>query len=296
MFEAEPSCFGKLPFQLLDELQVERRRERGYWADAITVPSSCSDLTSIDTILVDESNLSRSVAIGILHAINDIFAANGLPSWFSISMTLPLGTDIDMLAQINATIQECAKITGCAVGKLHTSRASVPSSVTTCVAGTSTGISSTVAAEGIVVLVGDSVIDSDPQRLLFDAASVEIAKRRSLARTIAGPKKDVSGDGLAGSLLQLSRREMVSIELTGENLRLLPKIAVPNADIEKNFLDYAAAMGDSCVDEIRSQMFSPRVFGPIVCLAESDTELDTTASVIIGKFKLGGSAVRINDT
>jgi hypothetical protein len=53
--------------------------KESYWADAVMVPGVNECLTSIDTVLLDEDELPSSIAIGILHALDDIFAANGLP-------------------------------------------------------------------------------------------------------------------------------------------------------------------------------------------------------------------------
>lgn len=293
MSDTETACFGKLPFSLLDSLQIARGVSEAYWADAMSVPGTNPCLTSIDTITLSRENLPNSVAMAVLHSMNDIFAANGVPLSFSVSMSLPSETDIDILSLVNQAIVDCAKIANCRIGKLHTSRAKGTPTATVCVNGAPTGMTDRAAIQGKVVLVGEHIIASIAQeRPYAEVAAIGIATRMQVVRTIAGPKKDVSGDGLAGALFQLTKRNLVSIKLYERSLASLAQQNVGEGDLERNFLDYAGSIGGSYSPSLQTFLFSPRVFGPIVCLVDELTELDPSTSPTIGTFEAGHNGLR----
>jgi hypothetical protein len=144
-----------------------------------------------------------------------------------------------------------------------------------------------------VVLVGENPVWIKPDEFYAQAATIGLATRMQIARTVAGPKKDVSGDGLAGALIQLSRRDIVSISLWEENLLILRELHTENGLQEKNFLDYAGLIQGHYCPSLRAKLFAPRVFGPIVCLVDELTEVDPTISTIIGAFEAGRSNLRL---
>lgn len=288
MSNHNPSCFGKLPFNLLETLQSSSF-SNSRWLDAIEVRAETTCVTSIDTVALSPSDLPRSIAIGILHAMNDIFSANALPNWFCLSMTLPLAIDSDALSVINLIISDVAMLSECNVGKLHTMRADTQPNLTVCVGGALTGISSKLSNRGIVALGGN---DATELRSRENFASA-IALRRKLSREIAGPKKDVSGDGLAGSLVQLCQREMVSMELWGVELS---KVTVSgDEDSTRNVLDYASAVSCPDIEELHDQLFAPRVFGPLVCLVDEQAQFDQSDFLPIGTFVRGQPKLGIID-
>lgn len=296
MSDTGPACFGKLPFSLLDRLQIACGISKDCWADAVSVPGTNSCLTSIDTIALDHESLPNSVAMAILHSMNDIFAANGIPLSFSLSMSLPPETDIDVLSCINQAIIGCAKLANCRIGKLHTSRMEGTPTATVCVNGQPTDMTAQAASRGKVVLVGGHIASIAPYRLYTEAATTGLAIRMEIARTIAGPKKDVSGDGLGGTVLQLSKRNIVSIRLCERSLLSLSGPQVEGRDLEKNFLDYAGLINGSYSPALRTSLFAPRIFGPIVCLVDESAKVDPSMSVTIGSFEAGHSSVRLTTT
>jgi thiamine monophosphate kinase len=290
MSDPEVGCFGKLPFNLLESLQADAHSNANYWADAILVPGAKKNLTSIDTISLDRYDLPNSVTMAIVHSTNDLFAANGIPLWFSISMILPLGTDSDVLAQINSAIRNCAKMTGCKLGKLHTIRADGISSATVCVTGKSMDISSNLPKKGDVILVGNEA-PFNPSQLVS-----EVSVRKNAAKTIRGPKKDISGDGLAGALIQLTRRHQISIKLSKNFLRSVACNAPIDLSVERNFLDYAASIGSEIPSTLLSHLFKPHLFGPLICLTDATAEIDRFNSTNIGTFESGGCSLRLSES
>lgn len=287
-----PACFGKLPFNLLESLQFKNGLTANYWADAVATQASNPCLTSIDTVSLDPDRLSNSIGLAIFHSINDIFSANGLPLSISLSMSLPLNTDIDALYCINETIMECARFANCSVGKLHTSRSDCAPTVTVSVNGRLTGMPSLPPKRGSVVLAGDYIGGFRPTRSYSDIAFEQLANRTQVASAVPGPKKDVAGDGLIGTLVQLSKRHSASIEINEASLLNMNKPLASDELLERNYLDYAGLISGKFCSSLGPLLFAPCIFGPIVCLVEDPSNL-ALPLLTIGSFEIGCSDLRI---
>ncbi|MCA1473354.1 hypothetical protein I6F09_36700 [Bradyrhizobium sp. IC3195] len=286
-YDAKASCFGKLPFQLMDSLQLESSVGSNYWADAVLVPSSNEALATIDCVSLDDENLALSVQLAILHSMNDIFAANGIPTSFCISLILSSSTGADLLSQLNQTIVDCAKLIDCSVGKRHTVRAEGPASATVSVIGKVANASSNLEEGGFVVLVGGSLGALDSTNEV--TALHEVQARQYAAREIPGPKKDVSGDGLVGTLYQLMLRHSVSIEIAS---RSIPRFAssgtiASNELHSRNYFDYSSKVLGELSPNCSATLFAPRLFGPIVCLTAGPLEFPDMGITTIGSFRRG---------
>jgi thiamine monophosphate kinase len=294
MSDARPTCFGKLPFRLMDSLQRNRSGQENYWADAVTVAGSDLILTTIDSVSLNNEFLADSIALAILHSMNDIFAANGFPTSFSLSMILPPSTDSDTLSEINQAIFQCADIVPCNVGKLHTVRAEGTASATVSVIGRLTTNSSHLSKQGLVVLVGGpSGWKSATAKIV---ATREVKARSFAATCIPGPKKDVSGDGLVGALYQLVLRHAISIEIEAN---AVPEVVPIPSDIEsdlydRNYLDYSPFLSGALSSVKYLPFFAPQTFGPLICLTDRAAVTVGDAHVVtIGNFREGDGSLRL---
>ena len=207
-------CFGKLKFEEIDELQRCFAESENYWVDAVPFRNDGDGVCSIDTVVLDPLQMSASVAIAILHAVNDIYAARSRPTSISVSLTVPTSFDVNALHEIGATIKSCAEQINCTIGKLHTSRSDCPPTLTACAIGSSPIASLALAPQGVVWLLDEL---SDPWEAIktFDFLALEprIFMREFAANRKGVQLKDVSGDGLAGTLYQLCLRHRLSINL-----------------------------------------------------------------------------------
>ncbi|MBB2964474.1 AIR synthase related protein [Methylobacterium sp. R2-1] len=296
MSNTEGGCFGKLPLSMMEELQVKFGTVETYWADAVSLPVVKNGLVSIDTVALQSTDLSGSVRMAILHSMNDIYAAGGRPSSFSISLTLPLTTDIEVLDTLGAEIKKIAELSGCRVGKLHTSRWDGRASITVSVVGEQISSSQIPSRQGRILLVGEVRIASSSS--LQDCGVSHALKLRDMAiERISGPKKDVSGDGLAGALYQLSVRHGLTLHVHTDTLHLnhLNLKQGNTADI-KNYLEYSSRMHDLIKIDRRccqAALFEPQFFGPLICLAEIGEDLNLPYFCEIGTFCIGDSIVRL---
>ena len=165
---------------------------------------------------------------------------------------------------------------------------------TVCVSGEPIETTAQAASHGKIALIGEHIASTAPHRLYSEAATIGLATRMQIVRTIGGPKKDVSGDGLAGTLVQLSKRNIVSIRLCERSLLSLSRPQVEDGDLEKNFLDYAGSISGSYSLALRTTLFAPHVFGPIVCLVDESAKVDPSVSLTIGSFETGQSSLRFS--
>lgn len=288
MSELSVGCFGKLPFMMLDELQLRAGAMERYWADAVLVSPQSPLLVSIDTLNLDAADLPGSVSLAIVHSMNDIFAANGLPTSFTVSMTLPKATGSDALLSLVESMKTTANWTRCQLGKIHTSRSDTPPLATVAVNGAPVLHVEEQKHSGKVILVG-----SPSGSLIVSQQRKEIEIRMRVVNTIGGKKKDVSGDGLAGGLVQLSRREHVAIIVSAQKLEHEHLELPIELDISKNYLDYAGLIQGDCSQSLRRVLFAPRTFGPIICLVDQNQQLDESFCKTIGIFEANRESVRL---
>lgn len=289
----EVGCFGKLPFALLDRLQIETRAGERYWADAVNVPAPMVALTSIDAVLLDSNDLPRSVILAILHSINDIYAANGIPSSFSISLTLPLDADLDLLAEINIAIARCAQLCGCKVGKIHTSRVQGAPTATVSALGEEVVRNAVLPGAGAIWLVGDCFVDSLDFSESIIVSNLDV--RRAAVTKMSGPKKDVSGDGLIGALYQMTLRHQVALCFWEDSLFASKPASERFPSLERNYLDYAGFVDGlgNVAPAMLELLFAAHVFGPLICLSDIATDVADVKGKIIGSFKAGEARLSV---
>jgi len=301
MSEDELGCFGKLPFAELDLLQREHGVSDTYWADALPTPAILNGISSIDTVALDPRRLVASVTIGILHALNDIYAAGGLPRFFSVSLTVPSETDTTALIEIGRAITECASMTKCALGKLHTNRRDNLATITTCAIGSRCRAATVLPANGIVWLLDEL---KGASNTIIELNNVAISRRicmRELATArISGPMKDVSGDGMAGAIYQICVRHKVSIALFANMLSSLIKyVVLDSCNQDRNYADYSSLIDGFLhqnTSRMRHVLFEPQLFGPLVCLADEGLDLREVRGVQIGTFTSGQASLRLKHT
>jgi hypothetical protein len=301
MSEVELGCFGKLPFAELDRLQRVNGVTHAYWADALPVPAILNGICSIDTVAISPSHLVTSVTIGILHALNDIYAAGGIPRSFSVSLTVPSETDTAALFEIGRAISECASMTKCTLGKLHTNRRENNAIMTTCAIGSRCNTATIVPVNGSVWLLDEL---KDVSNTIVDSNNAAISRRlfvRELAATrISGPMKDVSGDGMAGAIYQLCVRHKVSITLfTNVLSTLIGYVALDSCNQDRNYNDYYSyieGFADQNTSRMRHVLFEPQLFGPLVCLVDGALDLREIQGVQIGSFASGQASIRLKHT
>lgn len=292
-------CFGKLKFKEVDKLQRCLGAPENYWADAVPLDNEKSGVCSIDTITLDPLRISASVTMGIFHALNDIYAAKSRPTTISASLTVPSNFEIDALLALGRTIKDCAKLANCMIGKLHTNRSDGSPTLTVCVIGSTPTPSEVLAPMGSIWILDEL---SDPQAAINGCCLSALAARLTL-REVASAKtriqmKDVSGDGLAGALHQLSLRHRLSIRLNlTVLLSLVERTTLDACSRDRNYGDYADIIENfefhnSSV--IRHVLFEPQLFGPLVCLTECEDGFPGVVGAIkIGTFTTGQTKLRI---
>jgi hypothetical protein len=287
-------CFGKLPFTLLEQLQREFVQGGQLWADAGRVPGTADGIASIDSIALDESDLSGSVSLSILHSANDIFAANGIPSCFCVSLILPTETDCDELSIINSEIARVATLLDSQIAKIHTSRLPGVAVSTVAAFGKRAGRCDPIPASGVIRLIGDYA--GEPVRIPSGTVARNLSDRCGAVAKLRGPKKDVSGDGLAGALCQLAKRHALDLAVSATAI-CSNVFGSASGVSERNYLDYAAQLqglsgGPSL---LLQRLFCGRVFGPLVCLTDILDVGDESVGPVIGHFKAGRGTVGIVD-
>jgi hypothetical protein len=272
MFLNEIGCVGKLPFTSIERLKALMGRPGSAWLDVEPLPELVAPCVSIDTVVVDHKEPS-SFLFGILHSLNDVLAAGATPASVSLSLQLAetcAWTDLERIEEVLSAFQ---RVANCGIAKVHTSQAGELSYVTAAVVGTNYSRRRLPPSPaGILVLVGDVTIPKFPSDTARDAWITEaLEDRRRAAGAFDGPMKDISGDGLAGALYQLAKAESCYIEL---NVDLLQEEAfdAPLDDCrrDRNYNDYGDLISNFDANntaKIREVLFSPRFFGPIVCLS-----------------------------
>src|SRR5215207_7364155 len=100
---------------------------------------------------------------------------------------------------------ECAMLTRCALGKIHTTRSALGPSATVCAVGERSCVSAEIFSGGAIWLV-DTVQKSPLVSCNLAVLEPLVRGRERVAGSVLGPKKDVSGDGLGGCLCQLALR------------------------------------------------------------------------------------------
>ena len=289
-------CFGKLAFAEMESLQRTFGTPDSYWADAVPFFVIEGALCSIDTIALDPARVSDSVGIGIFHALNDIYAAKGVPRYFSAALTVPKDFSLESLLEVGAVVRSCADLARCSIGKLHTNRSEGIAMLTACVMGSGSSPSVPLPKKGSVWLL-DELKDPSSAIANFDLSRMpQRIKSRERADKVSIRMKDVSGDGLAGSLYQLCLRHNVSITLyPGVLSSLVSSAALDACSRDRNYGDYSnliVGLEKHNSSVMRDVLFEPQIFGPLVCLTYKNADMKSLGGVEIGKFTTGQTLLR----
>ena len=298
MSEVLTGCSGKLPFSWLSALQRRLRGSDQVWADAENLPPLSLGLMSIDTVVVDDEDLPNSVVLAILHSMNDVFAAGGMPTAFSLSLTLSGRPNLGKLQSLTAAISDFSIQSEVSIGKLHTTVDCHTSRATVACVGQLVSTHSTLPAEGGVWLV-------DSLKALAEAAPKtspmwvreRLMSRRGAVECVPGPKKDVSGDGLAGAAYQLATQYhcAISLELSSFASQFAGS-PVDSCTLDRNYADFSGLLHGfkgRDVAWLRSVLFEPQFFGPLLCLSEYELRCATQSYRKIGSFVSGDRSVSI---
>lgn len=289
-------CLGKLPFQLINELQHKSFCGVNAWADAVPFERISNPLMTIDSVGIDCENLASSIIGSVLHSMNDIYCSGGLPKAVSLSLHLPLNCDFDSLISINCALDGLMATLNCTIGKIHTVRGPGPYFATVAVVGDQISNVRDLSSGGSVVLLTDDV-----QSLQKDSPYAEIEtwsrNRIRFLSEYSGPKKDVSGDGVAGGLIQLSLRHNCQIVI--DSLEVLGGLSSPNSNcnlFEQNYLSYASlveGLSDVLDDRLRALLFQPFFVGPLICLTTESLRATELKVIRVGEFLPGQAKVSI---
>jgi thiamine monophosphate kinase len=236
---------------------------------------------------------------GIFHCLNDIYAAAAIPKAFAVSYALPGRPNAELLSEIISCVRDVASLSGCSITKQHTSFGNASATMTVAAVGVSE-TQAVLAQEGSVFIAGSDDFANERKRPLDDnACNQERRIREFAARSKNVAMKDVSGDGLGGALWQLTEREDVAITVSKEALSSLSRRApIDNCLIDKNYSDYGDFINGfhgNNTKEIRSVLFFPAFFGPLVGLCSNDSldALPRNEFKVIGVYSAGRSSLRI---
>lgn len=280
-------CFGKLRHAVASTLVADGSSPGSQWLDAVASPNGT--LVSIDTVRFEASR-HETLRLAVLHSINDIFAAGGLPDTICVSLHLADEPELSSLLALQRYLSAEAHSMKLTLGKQHTAFGNAFDAVTIASIGTIVQHLGALPTTGIVALCGSLDFAQPSVGPPIDCLA-EIAERRHVASTPGIRMKDVSGDGLAGALLQLSVRENVSIQISRTALySFCDKAELDNCSLDANYADFSGMIDgyhQSDCSVMRRIMFLPAFFGPLVCLAPSEFLHALPTAQKIGDFNLG---------
>lgn len=287
-------CFGKIPFEWASKLVNSEDHERGMWIDAS--PAANGTIVSIDTIRIDFGEPSNDLPKSILHALNDVFAAGGNPTTICVSYHLSGEPNLDLLLDLKRRVEFETEQMKVHLGKQHTSFGFPFDALTIACVGVRNAIYRPLSPGGLVALVGP--LDyAAPLGSRSDNWVEQLALLRTMSATPPPAMKDVSGDGLAGALAQLARRESVAISISAHKVEALCHCAdLDDCALDRNYADFAPLIrnyGPIDTSRLRRALFVPGFFGPIVCLDDDAANLSRAKAHIIGEFESGRAALSI---
>jgi hypothetical protein len=289
-------CFGKPPLAMMLSAQENAKVEK-VWVDA--GPIGRNEVLSIDSVRIARRNVSESVRRGLLHCVNDVYAAGATPKAFAISYALTGSPDIAWLAELNSNIEEVARFCRCRIAKRHTSFGSPFATMTVAVVGLAYK-QHRKEESGIVFLAGSiDFAKMRKQKLDNKRCKKEIEIRKFIVQRGSALMKDVSGDGLAGALWQLSIRENANVcVLDSAIASLAPEAAIDDCSIDRNYADYADKIegyDGKNTRLLRRALFRSAFFGPLVGLCPDAVATQTRGMdfKILGTYSSGNSRLRI---
>jgi hypothetical protein len=288
----EIGCSGKPPFGWLRVLQREIGGTGKVWADAATLPPVSQGLVSIDTVVVRDSDLSKDVIRAILHAANDIFAAGGEPTSFSLSLTLSGRPTLDSLRRLSRNIFEFSSTTRIEVGKIHTTLECHVSRATVAIVGKVIAPRVSLPRRGLVWLI-DNLALSAVDLPSFDSEwrREALHTRRFSIENLPGVAKDISGDGLAGAAYQLAEQNQCDIFLELDELEgACGEVPLDSCTQDRNYGDFADRItGFRSRDRarLRAILFEPQFFGPLLILSAMSHIAPALRCKKIGTFSSG---------
>lgn len=255
---------------------------------------------TIDTVSLDTEHVTGSVIVSVLHALNDIFAAGGCPLSISVAFNYEIVPSLSVLLSINDHLIKLCHALDIGIGKLHTSSGFGKSTITVSAFGTRKILNNwTLSSPGVLYLVDHySSLDQELYEVDIEWAVERYRTRRTIAESFPGPLKDISGDGLAGSLIQLAERHSLDITLAID--RYPASNAIYQLDdclLDRNYKDYSEKIGKFCgvIDcaRNRSTLFEPALFGALIGVCVDPVSCGLGHIDPIGSFLPFGNSVQL---
>jgi hypothetical protein len=305
MSEVNIGCFGKPSFSLMRELQGLLSVSRSPWNDAHPISADSDLVMSIDSVEFAQEDWSNSCVLALLHSMNDVFAADAYPLTVSISFMLTGQPKRPEMEGLSEALVNFANISGITIGKLHTSFDCEKSNVTIAVVGKTHKEGRLANFEtGSVYLLDSLRLPQQVISLINDRWVLDrLESRRWCVSRIPGAKKDVSGDGLAGAMVQMAIKHDYEVHLNASALaKSIIYAPLDSCHQDRNYADYADMLsGFDKVNnsKVRAALFEPQFAGPIVCFTRDnliDDEIDRPVEAVItriGTFKRGTPGVSI---
>ena len=294
---SEAGCFGKLSFSQMSILQGNKKTA---WEDAGSFFARDAEcVMSIDTVALAISRLRESVWLAACHTMNDIYAAGGKPTALAASFLFEDKPSMSDLQDANSALNDISAVLKSEVTKLHSSWGGMPNTVTISAVGMRRSHNCLASENGSIYLLDGASLRRGDQSITLDELAERVKWREDLAELKTVVRKDISGDGLAGSCAQIAASYNLSISLSAPDLfeSFVPlTFPADSCRQDRNYADFAdSIIGFSNINSAMARwiLFEPQFFGPIMLLLNSKSGLSVKGSARIGSFKFGSPRVEI---
>lgn len=298
-----PGCGRKLS---TSRIRGERKRlsELGVlgsgpeWVDAVPLANRPELLMSIDTSVRSQSTTKDFFRLAFLHAMRDLHASFTNPTDFSASVRFDDSNLEHELREFSQSLSDIQSSTRAKVGKLHSFLGVGPTEVTVSVVGERLRELQLVQDNKYdLFMLGEIYTgtgdDERDWRLLLSHGEL-IAKSKEI--TLA---KDISGDGLAGALVQISEDRNWIISL---HLQDVPHsdttVPLDDCNLDRNLADFEQTIKASnpLTKLDRAILMKPQFCGAFLAVLPQNDDngyLRNQGFVKIGACRAGAARIEV---
>ncbi|MDP2121068.1 MAG: AIR synthase related protein [Hoeflea sp.] len=293
-------CGRKLSYSVLEEALTELSSLPDFGADAGLIAGGEGYVMSIDTSRKIGADLTVFGELAIMHALGDIHASQAVGTNCAVSIGLCDGTVEELGSIMEGALFACHK-EGMDIAKGHTTTGEQEQTVTCAIVGARMG--SYPAARGGFVYLTKPMGASRLLKiatvhgrtdLVAHALQVMRYSHRGLVASLAREQviaSDVSGFGLAGALIGLSRRYSFSYILSSNIPRIDHDYAKVDiiCEYQRNASDFARYITPIVEYEMLS-IYGQEFCGPLVLIASEEAAERISLECGIELFRIGYTA------
>lgn len=298
-----PGCGRKLSTKHVrtSRLKLAELNQHGqshHWNDSTILSADAQLAMSIDTAVRSLATSADFFRIAVLHAMRDLQASFCNPTDFSLSIRFDDRRVEAELEEFSISISDIAKASGARIGKMHSLLGQGPTEISVSVIGRrlrdSVPIDSRRHSLYILgrVETGEPSENRDWRELLVEGQTIANSQTISFA-------KDVSGDGLAGALVQMSEDLGLDISLALEEVPYSnASVPLDDCNLDRNMTDFLSEIVSTrSVDKMhRAILMTPQFCGPFLLImpqGDNQSKWKNTGFVKIGECEVGTGKVEV---